>query len=278
MHPASVKKLKFNPQANVRGSVRNLDLSVLEIDSSYQRGERDPLVKAIAMNWDWAALKTPNVAQRPDGSYFVTDGQQEVAAARLRGDIETLPCYIVPIKSVAIEAEAFRMIQMNRKPLTKLECHRAHLVAKFPLAVAIEAAAAEAGVEFSSSAGVGRCNGIGSIMAHFKSTNPTDAKAKMAQMFRFANLTWPEDEKVLTGRSVVGLLRFLTRIEEEGRSRVMARPERLGAHSMGHYLRKAGDRAAAYAGSNKESGSVIGQLPTLLRETFNNRLDEKNRI
>lgn len=95
--------------------------SQLAIDPTYQRDlDRNSLrmIDRIAREWDWGLCQPLVVASRPGGSYYVIDGQHRLEAARLRGDIEQLPCVILYPGDPADEAATFVKLNQERRPLT----------------------------------------------------------------------------------------------------------------------------------------------------------------
>lgn len=135
----------------IRGVVPRLEwiaLAVLNVDPSYQRS-LDPesskeLVRDIARNWDWRLCQPLAVAERPDGSLWIVDGQHRLEGALKRAealakldlpaDVTSLPCVITPVSTTAEEAETFTGLNRKRRSLTAVEIHRAQLVAGDPKA------------------------------------------------------------------------------------------------------------------------------------------------
>lgn len=121
----------------------------LEIDPTYQRSidnnESQALIAEIALNWHWGRAQLLNVSRR-DGRLFVVDGQHRHAAAKLRGDIQQLPCLVEEFASVAEEAALFDDLNGRRRPVSALDKFRAALVAGDPDCVAIGAAMDRAGL------------------------------------------------------------------------------------------------------------------------------------
>ncbi len=122
---------------NDRGHFLYIDKNKLSVDhENYQRNLNDAKRKAIAAGWRWPACGTLSVVQRPDGSYWVFDGQHRLAAALTRSDIDTLPCLVfrgIP-GGLSGEAEAFLNQNKLRKSLTGIECFKAQLTSGDPIA------------------------------------------------------------------------------------------------------------------------------------------------
>jgi hypothetical protein len=126
--------------------------SQLEIDPSYQRsiesGESQALIADIALNWHWGRAQVLTVSRR-DGRLFVVDGQHRLAAAKLRGDIQQLPCLIEEFSDVSEEAALFNDLNDKRRPVSAIDKFRAALVAGDSDCAAIGAAIARAGLELA---------------------------------------------------------------------------------------------------------------------------------
>lgn len=144
---------KFDPVRGSRPSLQFLQPEQLEIDPDYQRGMDDKrsaeLVSRIARQWNWDLCQPLAVARRPSGALFVIDGQHRLAAARMRGDIDDLPCVVTPFSSPAAEAESFVKLNQSRKPLTRLDLFRAAVAGGEARAGAIAAALKEAGLKLA---------------------------------------------------------------------------------------------------------------------------------
>lgn len=121
----------------------------LEVDPSYQRSIENPesqaLIAQIALNWHWGRAQLLTVSRR-DGRLFVVDGQHRLAAAKLRGDIQQLPCLIEEYADVAEEAALFNDLNDRRRPVSALDKFRAAVVAGDPDCIAIGAAMERAGL------------------------------------------------------------------------------------------------------------------------------------
>jgi len=121
----------------------------LEIDPRYQRSienaESQALIVDIALNWHWGRAQVLTVSRR-DGRLYVVDGQHRLAAAKLRGDIQQLPCLIEEFVDVAEEAALFNDLNDKRRPVSAIDKFRAAVVAGDANCVAIGAAMERAGL------------------------------------------------------------------------------------------------------------------------------------
>jgi hypothetical protein len=131
---AATSRLKVNPPLGMRPSLEFRRLRELQIDPSYQRtieaAASQTLIRRIAMFWDWALCQPLAVAKRDDGALMVVDGQHRLAAARMRGDIDDLPCVVTAYGGAGDEAAAFVALNQQRRPLNKLDLFKAALAAE----------------------------------------------------------------------------------------------------------------------------------------------------
>lgn len=71
---------------HAKSEIRNIELSKLQVDTSYQREVSMTLVEQIRRNWDEVASELILVSKREDGTLWIVNGQHRTAAAGLRGD------------------------------------------------------------------------------------------------------------------------------------------------------------------------------------------------
>lgn len=129
-----------------------LKLADLRVDSRYQRNvkkEGRAGVNRMAKDFSWRRF-TPLVVAPIDGSSFaVVDGQHRLLAARKRGDIPELPCYIIDAADVADQAGSFVSINRDRIQVGRLDQFHASIAARDGGALAIEKICKAAGITVS---------------------------------------------------------------------------------------------------------------------------------
>jgi hypothetical protein len=134
MSRPATSRLKVNPVLGMRPSLEFRRLAELRIDPSYQRtteaGASQTLIRRIAMFWDWSLCQPLAVAKRDDGALMVVDGQHRLEAARLRGDIDDLPCVVTAYRNAGDEAAAFVALNQQRRPLSQIDLFKAALAAE----------------------------------------------------------------------------------------------------------------------------------------------------
>lgn len=111
-------------------SIELLPPQLLQVDTSYQRScdtaASQKLIAAIARQWDWRLCVPLLVSRRQEGM-FVIDGQHRLEGARRRPDILYLPCCVGQYDGVAAEAAVFVDANRRRRPVGKVDLHRAAL-------------------------------------------------------------------------------------------------------------------------------------------------------
>jgi hypothetical protein len=101
------------------GKYQCIPVADLKIDHSYQRAEvGDTTILAIARNFKWSAFGVLVVMERANGTLYVVDGQQRLAAVKRRGDIEKVPCMVFQSTGKDHEAQAFLDLNTARKKVS----------------------------------------------------------------------------------------------------------------------------------------------------------------
>lgn len=189
----------------------------LEIDPRYQRSidnsESQALIADIALNWHWGRAQVLTVARR-EGRLFVVDGQHRLAAAKLRGDIQQLPCLIEEFSDVAEEAALFNDLNDKRRPVSAIDKFRAAVVAGDAECIAIGAALDRAGLALAPHTNptcwkAGQIANIGGIRSAWKTHGAAAtelaltlmADAFKGQVLAYAGTIFPGLAAVCAGRS-----------------------------------------------------------------------------
>lgn len=152
---------KMPPCNAIRGrrpELQNCRIGDLLVDATYQRGLENKtsrrLIAAIARDWDWRLYTPLAVARRRDRdageALYVFDGQHRLAAARLRGDLYDLPCFITESSGADDEARAFLAINRQRRPLSTLDLFKADLASGSPDEVRLMNLIAAAGLDLAT--------------------------------------------------------------------------------------------------------------------------------
>jgi hypothetical protein len=154
MSRAATSRLKVNAPLGVKPALRWLRLDEIGVDFAYQRsleaGPSQSLIRRIAMFWDWSLCQPLAVAKRAGGALMIVDGQHRHAAAKLRGDIDSLPCVVTAFARYEDEAAAFVALNQQRRPLSRLDVFKAALAAGDMEASQIALALDDAGLRVAS--------------------------------------------------------------------------------------------------------------------------------
>jgi len=194
MSRAGTDRLKINPPIGVMPVLQNVLPAQLSIDPDYQRSidnaQSQALIRKIATHWDWSLCLPLVVARRPGSSeLFVIDGQHRLAAARMRRDIQQLPCVLLDMAEKADEAAAFVHLNQNRRALAKIDIFKAAVASGDTEATAIVAALREAGLSVAPHQNYiswkpGMLANIGGLEAAWRQHGATRTRAGLAVMAR----------------------------------------------------------------------------------------------
>lgn len=156
---ATAEKPEFAPAVGNMPALNWCRLDQLHIDDAYQRSIDTPgsqsMIRAIARKWNWDLCQPLFVAKRDDGRMYVVDGQHRLAAARMRGDIDQLPCIVSMTSGSAQEAQLFSEFNRRRRAPSQLDLYFADLAAGEPIAADINCALIAAGLSMSKHTNAG---------------------------------------------------------------------------------------------------------------------------
>ena len=261
IRPALVAS-KFSSVKGARPQFKELPLSVLEVDPSYQREEyRRTHCKPIAENWHWGAVVAIAVAHRSDDTYYVYDGQQRVVAARMRGDIEALPCMVIKTTSAKEEAELFGIMNDKRLRIKPDESYVAAVCAEKSIEKQIHDFLASIGVEISRKPGVNKTTAIAQIRSFAKRPGGLGDVMTVLGILRGV---WPGEEHALSGRAFMGMSRLWQSLDGDGQRVLLdLAGERFGRYSVREILN------AAEQQSRATGIGVVNHLPKVFKEFFN---------
>ena len=210
MSRPATSRLKVNELLGRMPTLQFCRPAELLVDPAYQRdtlsSQSQTLIRRIAQFWNWDLCQPLVVARRVDLTerLFVIDGQHRLLAARLRGDIDQLPCVIVTPGSVADEAASFVHLNQQRRPLTKLDVFKAAVASGDEEAAAIVAAMVETGLSIAPHSNhscwkPGMVSNIGGIQIAWRRHGPGAtqqafkvlASAFEGQVLQFAGTIFP---------------------------------------------------------------------------------------
>lgn len=121
------------------GKFMRISKRELHIDHDYQRKRvKHFRVNRIASRFSWRSFLTLGVAQRPDGTYWVFDGQHRKLAADKLSDIDLLPCMVFPVAERTGESKAFLDVNADRGAVGAFDRFDSLLIQNDPVAHAVK--------------------------------------------------------------------------------------------------------------------------------------------
>lgn len=209
MTRSGTDRLKYAPPLGTLPVLQYALPSQLKIDPTYQRSiDNSPsqrLIRNIATHWDWSLCLPLVVSRRPaTGEMFVIDGQHRLEAARLRRDIQQLPCVIVEMTDRADEAASFVHLNQRRRPLGKLDIFKAAVSSGDSQSAAIAHALTDAGLRVAPHMNIatwkpGMVGNIGGIEQAWRRYGATRTRAALivlgkafdGQVIRYGGTIFP---------------------------------------------------------------------------------------
>lgn len=147
-------------------------------EEEYQRKQvTGRKVKKIADSFDWACFGCLTVVRREDGSLMVVDGGHRLRGARLRGDVDRVPCMVFNIQDISEEARLFLNINESQTKTSAEQHFVAGRIAQNPAALIAADILASKGFEVQPNKGriTGEFSAIGTLM-NFVDKSPDDAR------------------------------------------------------------------------------------------------------
>jgi len=113
----------IEPILKQKTHIVELPISSLDVDPSYQTRPRDRIVNQVANNFSEALLGTLKVSRRPDGSYWIIDGESRRQGLLRKGDKHRLlRCEVFETAGQRQEALLFAWFNSRRsREQTRLE-------------------------------------------------------------------------------------------------------------------------------------------------------------
>ena len=120
------------------GENKLLNVDELNVDHTYQRPADPYHIAAMAANFDLKRLFRIAVNQRPNGKYYVVDGQQRTEAIKLLGGDYMIDCVVYHLATVEEEAALYYYLNWDRKNPNSFDRWRARLALNDPDIVRIQ--------------------------------------------------------------------------------------------------------------------------------------------
>lgn len=190
-----------------------VDVERIRVDRNYQRDIRPGRVAQILREFTWTHFQPVSLAEQPDGTFTIFDGQHRVAAARAHPDITHVPAAVNRIESAREEAEAFLGVNVNRTAVSTVEKYWAGLEAGDPDMMAVCAVLEEAGCDVIAAGGVKPASNKTSAVTAVQRAIKTFGDAAVIEACRTLKNAWPKD----TGALGAVLIQALARVYRNNR-------------------------------------------------------------
>jgi hypothetical protein len=200
-----------DPAPDLGVEVEVVRLNTTHLNSAgeaYQRPVDQDYVDYLVEHWDWNAARTLLVNQRPDGTYWLVDGQHRTLAARQKfgGDVEFF-CYLTHVPGPAEEAQLYERVSDGHSRLSPAVLFRGRLTRREPIAVDIDRIAQEEGFALAL---------VGRAESEFQLTIPAvldriykrDGAERLRAILRFTKRAWSGQPAFASSHVVTGLAKF----------------------------------------------------------------------
>lgn len=251
---------------SLEGKIESVELECLRVDhETYQRSEKRS-VDRIASDFEPAAVGTLHVGRRADGTLWLIDGQQRVAAMRQLG-IKTWKAYVVHSPGPKYEARLYSYINgRTRKQLTAHEIFRANVAAEDPNALAVLRAVQAAGLRLKAVKGGARgWPEIACVGALYREV-ATKGEGLLTRVLTVLARTWPEQPVALHDVIPVAMLRLFA-----------AQGDRIDDDRFVEVL-SAVPPVKILNDSAVSTGNRFTQASNVLARAYNKRLGESSRL
>lgn len=260
----------FKPIVGPKGRLMELSPADIHIDTgSYQREPIAKHVREIAAAWDWKAYQPISVSVRPDGSMWCYDGQHRLLAAKMRGDIDSLPCWVVDLEGASTEAGSWLAVNNNRRRTKPMEQFKARSVAQDPAHKWFSDFMAKRGLtptNNKTNMKLGECSAISCCVRQLNTGDMEESKRLITDTFNILLLAWGDQPRCYSGRAVEGMLRLVKRLSAFNRAILATHAKtRLGRYQIAEIL------DAADAAAKARGGAVLADLPMIFLDRFNYR-------
>lgn len=206
----------FRPLVDMPGDLEWVPVSRIKVDEEYQRGLAQQRAKTMAKHWRWDFVKPITVGlrmERDENVYMAIDGQHTTEAARMRGDIKMLPCYVLIDTTQAREAEIFAEVSNSQRQITTIETHIAMLCAGDPGALDVQAVLDHHGITLSKRRVHGHTQAMGAINEIAGRAKSKKSKLNTAQLDEVLSVIaecWAYHPNAMSSTFLLGVFRMCT--------------------------------------------------------------------
>jgi len=178
------------------------------VDHNYQREVKPHVVAKILRKFSWSKFGALSLAEQPDGTFSVIDGQHRLEAAKLHPRIADIPAVVNRLDGTQQEANVFLGINTDRTAVTTVERFWAGIEAGDQAMIRIRDVLKRADCEIVASAGPApRSNMTNSVTAVQRAIDRYGEKAVIAAC-RTLKTAWHDDKAALNGTMITALSRI----------------------------------------------------------------------
>lgn len=245
-------------------TTQTLAIDQLNVDSSYQRKSLTS-PKKMARNWDPRAAGQIVVGRRPDGSYWIIDGQQRRTAMRIL-QITTWDCLVIPTNGPEDEAKIFALLNGGRTNLTGRDLFKSRLVSGDLTAHAIVEICQKAGFTVSTAHNQTATN-IAALNTLYSVGLQERGLEIIERSLRLISRCWPNDPLTTQALFLRGMFTFI------GQHGDKVEDERAFRMFRNHTATRITQDARKSIGRD-----ISANIMRTLARLYNSRLQPKNRL
>lgn len=240
------------------GGLDFLPIEKLVVDERYQRqvsskGMRR--IREIALNFSWLKFTPVVVAPCKGGKFAIIDGQHRTAAAKARGDISEVPCFVIDADA-AQQAAAFVAINAENIGLRTTTMWRAQREAGEPLACAVFSVIENAGLSVpgdNERASVAQTASLKTVAELLPSCG-AEKLTRALMLLRVASER--REEAITTAAMIKAVAWFVVRYDDIADERVLPVLEAVNPNKLRHESKRDDDK---YGTNVKRMAEILYQ-------------------
>lgn len=195
---------------SVGGPFKTVELNTAVLNSAgpiYQRPLDLWYVRKLIMEWSWEGFRTLYVNQRPDGTYWIVDGQHRVVAIREKFGDMVVGCYLSHVEGPKEEARIAKLVNDGHSAVSPATKFQWRLTMQEPEALAIERIAHEEGYALALHEKASSEFHL-TIPAVLDGIYNKGGKDRLRSILRFAKNTWGGQPKFASSHIITSLSKF----------------------------------------------------------------------
>lgn len=259
------------PEFSNRGVLRDVPYNELVIDANYQREYKPGWARHIAENMDADMFEPIKVARRPNGRFYIFDGQHRYHALGLLGytSKHTVQCLVFESSGGRDEGDRF-LISNTTKPVSAL--------CKFRIAVntghedecAVSKTITDLGLKVGSGQSPMRVRAVGVCLTIYRHKNGGIHGLK--EVLRCARDAWEGEASAFDEMTLKALNHVRVTIGDAG-SLPAAFADRIGRHKINQIIAEAKLKTRGIVGRPSHI-----EMAAILVDLYNQGLSDKRRL